>query len=333
MVIRPNHPYSSDGAINKLRNLFECYMTIQDRNMGLCNVFYIFMRYVSSSGKFSDENIAAVRKLLEETEEEVLAKQGQVDPPTKCMKAYKDIEAETQRIKTERNLIRLKMMAEREERERIREENEREERRRAKEMEARVSTSKEERQTSGQEDKEKMDPEEMNLEDFFSEEEDSRDDTQEENSRVSSNEKERQTSRQVDKEGMVLEGIENSTFEAGKPNECINKAPLHPMEVHGELFRKGPQKMIAEKRKDREKMEGEYVNSLGKRIGEIREFSLESMKTTSQERTKERFGRKNTNKKVAGPFSKGPQKMLAGKGKDREEKDEANVRDPRKRTG
>ncbi|XP_068241185.1 uncharacterized protein [Palaemon carinicauda] len=70
----------------------------------------------------------------------------------------------------------------------------------AQEEKSRVSPTKEELQTSGQEDKEKMDLKEMNLEDLFSKEEDSLDEMQEENSRVSPRKEKRQTSGQEDKE-------------------------------------------------------------------------------------------------------------------------------------
>ncbi|XP_068246851.1 uncharacterized protein [Palaemon carinicauda] len=56
----------------------------------------------------------------------------------------------------------------------------------------------------------------MNLEDLFSEEEDSLDGKQEENSRISPSKNERPTSVQDDKEEMVLEEIENSALEVGQ---------------------------------------------------------------------------------------------------------------------
>ncbi|XP_068207544.1 MAP7 domain-containing protein 1-like [Palaemon carinicauda] len=94
------------------------------------------MENIRKQGKLSEENILAACELLEVVEEEFLVKQGPVDPQTECMKADKYAEAEIRRIAAEENLIRLKMMAEREKRERRREEDERGERRRAKEMEA-----------------------------------------------------------------------------------------------------------------------------------------------------------------------------------------------------
>ncbi|XP_068220208.1 myb-like protein X [Palaemon carinicauda] len=165
---------------------------------------------------------------------------------------------------------------------------------------SRLALSKEERQTSGQEDKEEREIKgPLNLPDLFSKEEDSLDDTQKENSRVGPSEEECQMSRQVDKEEMDLGEIENSTLEVGqtaeKPKECIKEAPLHLMEVQGEPFRKGTRKMIAENLKHQKEMDGEYVKNMRKRIAKKRKFSLDSMQTMNEGRTKKRFGRYKRN--------------------------------------
>ncbi|XP_068246289.1 golgin subfamily A member 6-like protein 6 [Palaemon carinicauda] len=86
---------------------------------------------------------------------------------------------------------------------------------------SRVGPSEEERQTSGQEDREEIEMERaVNLQDLFHEEEDSLDGMQEESSRVGPIEEERQMRGQEVKEEMDLKKKENSTLEAAeKPNE------------------------------------------------------------------------------------------------------------------
>ncbi|XP_068235535.1 uncharacterized protein [Palaemon carinicauda] len=101
---------------------------------------YLALKALINSGKLSEDNFVAPREQLEEAEVEFLARQGPVDPQTEGMKADKDIETEIQLIVVEENLIRLKMMVERE----ARREEEREERRCAKEMEARREEDKRE---------------------------------------------------------------------------------------------------------------------------------------------------------------------------------------------
>ncbi|XP_068238497.1 luc7-like protein 3 [Palaemon carinicauda] len=110
-----------------------------------------------NSGKLSEENIVAAHELLEEAEEEFLVKQEPVDPQTEGMKADGYVDAEIRRNTVEETLLKLKMMAEQEERERRREEmearreEEREEKRRAKELEARWEEREAEREENEQE--------------------------------------------------------------------------------------------------------------------------------------------------------------------------------------
>ncbi|XP_068208362.1 uncharacterized protein [Palaemon carinicauda] len=70
-----------------------------------------------NSGKLLEEDIVAACEVLEEAEAEFVAKQGPVDLKIEGMKADRNLEAEIRRITAEGNLIKLKMMAEQEERE------------------------------------------------------------------------------------------------------------------------------------------------------------------------------------------------------------------------
>ncbi|XP_068227941.1 uncharacterized protein [Palaemon carinicauda] len=86
----------------------------------------VFQRFAIEPLELSKENIEATHELLEEAEAEFLVEQGSADLGTEGMEAERDVEAEIRRIAAEDNLIKLKKMVEREERERRQEERERE---------------------------------------------------------------------------------------------------------------------------------------------------------------------------------------------------------------
>ncbi|XP_068206450.1 ribonuclease Y-like [Palaemon carinicauda] len=70
-----------------------------------------------NSGKLPEEDIAAAYDLLEKAEAEFIEKHASADPKTEGMKAETIAEAEIRRIAAEENLIKFRMMAEREVRE------------------------------------------------------------------------------------------------------------------------------------------------------------------------------------------------------------------------
>ncbi|XP_068243599.1 uncharacterized protein [Palaemon carinicauda] len=183
--------------------------------MNKAQIKCLALKVLINSVKLSDENFVATSELLEEAEEEFLAKQEPVDPKISSLLLGNEVGGAPFMpcpIVTEKPL-RYSPMTEREyylylvpcgvttrsmkKKVTTRKEEEIE---RAiniedlfpkeedsldsmQEEKSRVSPSEKERQSSGQEDQEPMDLEEMNLEDLFSEKEDSHDDTQEENSR------------------------------------------------------------------------------------------------------------------------------------------------------